>query len=240
MILSEHRGGGMPRKNNTHRADAGCVGNAMQKVLSDYDFVVQKDKVHVKLYHVNKDGSESYVVTIDGYGVYGFIDGPLSVLKRPEAVASSPRDPMKYFARFVAVDFLGQPEDQAYYFDREGLRTLLGGDITSVVNGTWQGMFLPIRVVRVLTEKEFSDAVAQYRKVRKERIYWATNLCRREGDQSSWANILPDKIEGTGIAVDRRRQCLVDGRGNSIVSLPPASVHDFADWAYNALADYLD
>lgn len=240
MKLREHRGGGCAERITYIEPTLDALVEAMQKVLRDYDFVVQKDKVHVKLYRVNEDGSESYVVTIDGYGVYGYIDGPLSVLKRPESVASSPRDPMRNFARFVGVEFLGQPEDQVYYFGMEGLRTLLGGDVASVANGTWQGMFLPIRVVRVLTEKEFSDAVAQYRKVRKERIYWATHLCRRDGDRTPWANILPDKIEGTGIAVDRQRQCLVDDRGNFIVSLPPASVNDFADWADSALADYLD
>ena len=239
MKLSEHRGGGCPERTTYIEPTLDALASEMQRVLGDFDFVVDKDKIRVKLYHVDKDGNESYAVTIDGYGIYGYIDEPLSVLKRPDAVSAWRRDPMRYFAKFVGVEFLGQPEDQVYYFGREGLRTLLGGDITSVKNGTWQGMFLPIRVVRVLTEREFSEAVAQYRKVRRERIRRATYSRRRKSESFAW-DIQPGEIAGTGILVDRQRQCLTDDRGNLIVSLPLTSAHDFADWAYNALGDYLD
>lgn len=51
---------------------------AVNDEMAEFGFAVAEEAIHVE--HCGRDdrnGWDTHIVTIDGYGVYGFVDGPL-------------------------------------------------------------------------------------------------------------------------------------------------------------------
>lgn len=80
MKLREHRGLLADSMKTVVEIDPTIesLANAIQNSLHDF-LCVDKDKIKVKPYvYDDRIKWDTHIVTIDGYGVYGFTDGPLN------------------------------------------------------------------------------------------------------------------------------------------------------------------
>ena len=81
MKLREHRGGLAESMATTIEIDATAPAllAAMQPVVAPWGVYLTPDMIHLEPYGGidERIGWDTYIVTIDGHGVYGFTDGPL-------------------------------------------------------------------------------------------------------------------------------------------------------------------
>ena len=81
MKLRQHRGGLSDSMATVIEIapNRACLAAAINGELAEFGISVQESAVHVDAYRRDdRIGWDTHIVTVDGYGMYGFTDGPLA------------------------------------------------------------------------------------------------------------------------------------------------------------------